>query len=75
MPIEIYNQMLGNGTFAFVPSAEQSDLKSLIFAIVDAPIKMLTDLMDVELLGTNFFVAFMGIVSVVLICFIVRKII
>lgn len=75
MPIDVYQVMLANGQFAYIPSVENSTFKELIFAVVDAPIKMLTDLFNVELLGTKFYVAFMGIVSVVLIAFILRKII
>lgn len=75
MPIDVYQVMLSNGSFAYIPSVENTTFKELIFAIVDAPVKMLTDLFNVELLGTKFYVAFMGIVSIVLIAFILRKII
>lgn len=75
MPIDVYQVMLINGSFAYIPSVENTTFKELIFAIVDAPVKMLTDLFDVQLLGIKFYVVFMGIVSVVLIAFILRKII
>ena len=75
MPIDVYQVMLANGSFAYIPSVENTTFKELIFAIVDAPVKMLTDLFDVQLLGTKFYVVFMGIVSVVLVAFILRKII
>ena len=75
IPLDVYSQMSANGIFDFIPSVERYDLTELIFAVVDSPIKMLTDLFNVELLGVQFYVAFMGIVSIVLICFILRKII
>jgi len=75
IPRDFKTILTGIGTFGYVPQYQQYTFGEMIFNVVDAPIYMLSQLFSFELFGIQFYVAFMGIVTVVLICFVLRKII
>lgn len=68
-------EMLKCGVFAYVYEPVEYTFGDVIFSVVDAPVYMLSQLFSFELFGLQFYVAFMGIVTIVLICFILKKII
>lgn len=67
-----FNKM---GVFDYVQEYEHYEFGQMIFSVVDAPIYMLSQLFSFELFGIQFYVAFMGITTIILICFVLRKII
>lgn len=75
IPIEIYDYMSVNGVFAYTYEPVNYTFGELIFNIIDAPIYMLSQLFSFTLFGIEFYIAFIGIVTIILICFIVRKIV
>ena len=75
IPSTTYSSLSNMGVFNYVPNSTQYTFGEMIFNIMDAPIYFLTNLFSFELFGVEFYVAFFSIVSVVLICFVLRKII
>lgn len=64
-----------NGVFAYAYEPVNYTFGEMIFNIIDAPIYMLSQLFSFTLFGIEFYIAFIGIVTIILICFIVRKIV
>ena len=75
MPYSYYQYLVNWGTFNYVPQQVEYTFGDMIFSVIDAPIYMLSQLFSFELFGIQFYVAFMGITTVLLIFFIVRKVI
>ena len=63
------------GTFGFVPSSTEYTLSDLFFDIGDTPVVFITGLFDFELFGVNFAVAFMGVITLMIMVFLIRKVI
>lgn len=70
-----YDAMTDTGVFNFAVQPVTYSFGDMIFSVIDAPIYMLSQLFSFELFGIQFYVAFMGITTVLLIFFIVRKVI
>lgn len=70
-----YSKLGQMGTFAYVQPTETNDFADLIFSVMDAPIYYITSLFSFELFGVQFYVAFMSIVTLLLIVVVVRKVI
>lgn len=68
-------KLSSKGTFNYFYEPVQYTFGEMIFSVMDAPIYMLSQLFSFELLGIQFYVAFMGVVTIVLICFVLKKII
>lgn len=64
-----------NGVFGYAYEPVNYTFGEMIFNIIDAPIYMLSQLFSFTLFGIEFYIAFIGIVTIILICFIVRKIV
>lgn len=75
IPDYIRTQMLLVGTFSYTYTPVEYTFGDMVFSVVDAPIYMLSQLFSFELFGLQFYVAFMGVVTILLICFIVRKVV
>lgn len=69
------DELIRGGVFNYVYEPVEYTFGEMIFSVVDAPIYMLSQLFSFELFDIQFYVAFMGIVTVVLICFVLKKII
>lgn len=70
-----YNTLSYIGVFGFIPDVTDYTLTDLFTGIADTPIQFVTGLFSFELFGTTFSVAFLGIVTVLAIVFIVKKVI
>ena len=76
IPRTMHNTLLNYGVFQFVPSdVHNYTFGELIFNIMDAPIYFLKSLFSFQLFGETFYVAFMSVLTIMLICFVVRKLI
>lgn len=63
------------GTFSYQYTPVEYTFGDMIFSVVDAPIYMLSQLFSFELFGIQFYVGFMGVVTLLLICILVKKLI
>lgn len=63
------------GTFTFLPSSQTYTLTDLFFDIGDTPVVFITGLFDFDFLGVNFSVAVMGILTLICMVFILKKVI
>lgn len=75
IPNYIKTYMQNSGVFAYQYDSVDFDFGDMVFSVMDAPVYMLSQLFSFELFGIQFYVAFMGIVTIVLICFVLKKII
>lgn len=75
IPYYTRDTMTTCGVFAYVYEPVEYTFGDMVFSVMDAPVYMLSQLFSFELFGLQFYVAFMGIVTVVLICFVLKKII
>lgn len=63
------------GTFQYVPYVQQYTFGDMIFNIMDAPIYMLSKLMGVELFGIEIYLAFTSVITIMLICFVIKHVV
>lgn len=75
LPYPIRAYLSNSGTFTYVPPTTTNDFADLIFSVMDAPVYYLTSLFSFELFGIQFYIAFMSIVTLLLIVAVVRKVI
>lgn len=75
LPSVEYSSMENTGVFDYVIQPVQYTFGDMIFSVIDAPVYMLSQLFSFELFGIQFYVAFMGVATVLLIFFIVRKVV
>lgn len=69
------SSLLSVGVLGYAYEPVQYTFGDMIFSVVDAPVYMLSQLFSFELFGLQFYIAFMGVVTIVLICFVLKKII
>lgn len=75
IPNAYYQRMSYMGVFSYRYETDNVEFGDVITSVIDAPIYMLSQLFNFELFGVQFYIAFMSIVTVVLICFVVKKIV
>ena len=63
------------GAFTYAVEDVDYSFADLFFDIGDTPVVFITHLLDFELFGINFAVAFMGLVSLICMVFLIRKVI
>lgn len=63
------------GSFTYIPSSDGYTLSDLFFDIADTPIYFITSLFSFELFGIQFYIAFMGLVTILAMVFIIKKVI
>lgn len=63
------------GTFSYQYTPVEYTFGDMIFSVIDAPIYMLSQLFSFELFGLQFYVGFIGVVTLLLICIIVKKLV
>lgn len=73
IPSDLRLYMEARGVFAYVPQTELSDLQDLFFALADTPIYYLTTWFNFDLLGFNFGIAIISLLSLLLVLFIIKK--
>lgn len=66
-----YNEGYGNG-LADADFGSQYDFLSLTTSVVDAPVKVITEMMDVEILGFNMKDVFIGLLSAAVIIWLIK---
>lgn len=71
----MYSRMSDMGVFGYVSAPNNVTFAGMVTSVIDAPIYMLSQLFSFELFGVQFYIAFMSIVTVVLICFLIKKLI
>ena len=62
------------GVFTFVPSTDTSDFEDLLFSIADTPLYFIVSLFNFEMLGINLYIALAGLLTLVIVIVIIRKI-
>lgn len=75
IPNVFYNAMSNIGVFSYVYQPNEETFASMIGAVIDAPIEMLTKFFNFELFGMNFYIAFASIVTVLIIAYVIRKLV
>ncbi|MEM4935064.1 MAG: hypothetical protein QXY78_03945 [Thermoplasmata archaeon] len=73
LPDNLRAYMEARGVFAYIPQTELSDFQDLFFTLADTPIYYLTTWFNFELLGFNFGIAIISLLSLLLVLFIVKK--
>ena len=63
------------GTFSYLYTPVEYTFGDMIFSVVDAPIYMLSQLFSFELFGLQFYVGFVGVVTLLLICILIKKLV
>lgn len=75
IPNVYVERMTQMGVFAYQYDNTHYEFQDVVTSVIDGPIYMLSQLFSFELFGVQFYVAFMSIVTVVLICFVIKKIV
>ena len=75
MTQDTYDKLTLYGAFDYVPNDIEYGLDDLFISIADTPIQFVTGLFSFELFGTTFSVAVLGILTVMCIIFIIRKVV
>lgn len=75
IPKAMQQMMLNTGAFTYVYEPVQYTFADMIFNVVDAPIYMLSQLFSFKLFGVELYVAFTGVLTLLLMMFLVRKMI
>lgn len=70
-----YSRLENVGSFNFIPSSQEYTLSDLFFDIGDTPVVFITGLFSFELFGINFAYAFMSLLTLICIVFIIKKVI
>lgn len=68
-------EMQRTGVFQFVQDSTTYEFKDIMISIADVPIRILTGLLSFQLFGIELYVAFMGVLTLVLIGIIIRKLV
>ena len=74
MPRSSYRKFDMFGDFEYINDHNDYGLDDLFISIADTPITFLTSMFNFQLFGTTFYVAVMGIITVIAIFYIVRKV-
>ena len=74
MPLSSYRKFETYGQFEYVYDHNDYGMDDLFISIADTPITFLTSMFNFELFGTTFYVAVMGIITVIAIFYIVKKV-
>lgn len=76
MSVTTYERLSNIGVFSYV-NTQTSDttFKDMIFSIMDAPIYMITRLLSFELFGINLFAALTGLLTIVALFVLIRKVV
>lgn len=77
MSLNSYNTLSQVGSFTYVRdnSYDNTNFHDLIFTLMDSPIYMLSRLLSFELFGMNLFIALCGLLTLILIVALIKKII
>lgn len=62
------------GVFAYVNDSTPSSFEDLLFGIADSNIYMLSSLLNFEMFGMNLYIALAGLITLLVVIFIIRKI-
>lgn len=63
IPDNLEAVMISTGSFQYIPTVDRASFMDLMFSIADAPVKLLTDIFNFNLLGVNFAMAILSIIS------------
>lgn len=63
------------GAFTYIADSHDSSFSDLFFNIADTPVQFLFSLMSFELFGVTFFYAFVGILTLIVIVFVIKKVV
>lgn len=75
MSISTYTALNGTlGVFTYIPTGESSSFEDLLFTIADTPIYFISRLLDFEMFGMNLYIALSGLLTLLVVIFIIRKI-
>lgn len=70
---DFYNFLISNGNFKFIPSNQNSTFTDLLISYVDIPSRVMHGLLDVNLMGTTFFVVIAGLITIVFIVYLFKR--
>lgn len=74
IPYEMRQRLLSLGNFNYIPDVPNTTLPEVIFSVVDAPVFYLYSLFNFDVFGTNLFIAFTSLVTLVVVIAILKKI-
>lgn len=76
MSLTTYNNLSNVGVFNYVrdTSYDDTDFEDLLFTVADTPVYFISQFLSFELFGMNLFVALSGLITLIVVIFIIRKI-
>lgn len=76
MPLSSYTRLSQVGVFTYVRdnTYDDTDFEGLLFTIADTPVYFLSQFLSFELFGMNLFIALSGLITVLVVIYIVKKI-
>lgn len=77
MSIDTYTKLSQRGIFAYQRDTtyDDTDFEGLLFTIADTPVYFFSQFLNFELFGMNLFIALSGLITLLVVIFIIRKII
>ena len=76
MSIDTYTRLSNRGIFAYQRDTtyDDTDFEGLLFTIADTPVYFLSQFLNFELFGMNLFLALSGLITLIIVIFILRKV-
>lgn len=74
MPTDFISFLNTNGTFNYIPSSSTSTVTDLIITFVDIPTRIMHGMLDINVMGTTLFGIVVGIITIVFIVYLFKRI-
>lgn len=74
MPFDFITFLTANGTFNYIPGSSISDVTDLIITYVDIPTRIMHGMLDINVMGTTLFGIVVGIITIVFIVYLFKRI-
>lgn len=65
--------LLSNGVFSYVDVNGDYEFSDVLFSIADIPVRIMSQLLDVSIFGVSLFTALCGIITILLVAFVIKK--